>query len=180
MIKLKRKNLDRREWYTDAQRKFSCMYHRDGSFAGAMGLLTFTGLEKPETVRSVRGEVCIADNGYQWLELAPENAHWALTAMFRGDDLFEQYIDITLENEVSEDGNAVFTDLLLDVVVLSDGEPLVVDGEELEEALSAGLVTREQYNLAKETAGKIAEFYRSHSGLIRGKLFEYRALFRKP
>ena len=41
MIKLKRKNLDRREWYTDAQWKFSCMYHRDGSFAGAVGLLTF-------------------------------------------------------------------------------------------------------------------------------------------
>ncbi len=100
--------------------------------------------------------------------------------MFRGDDLFEQYIDITLENEVSEDGNAVFTDLLLDVVVLADGEPLVVDGEELEEALSAGLVTREQYNLAKRTAGEIAGFYRSHSGLIREKLFEYRALFRKP
>ena len=42
---------------------------------------------------------------------------------------------------------------------------------ELEEALSAGLVTREQYNLAKRTAGEIAGFYRSHSGLIRGKLF---------
>ena len=179
MIKLKRKHLDRREWYTDAQRAFSCMYHRDGGFAGAVGLLTFTGLEKPETVRSVRGEVCIADNGYQWLELAPENGHWALTAMFRGDDLFEQYIDITLENEVSGDGNAAFTDLLLDVVVLSGGEPVAVDGEELEEALSAGVITREQYGLAKRTAGEIMDFYRSHRELIREKLFEYRALFRQ-
>jgi len=174
---LKLKHLDRREWYTDADREFACIYHRDECFAGAVGLLTFTGLPKPEYVNSLRGEMCIADNGYQWLELVPENGHWALTAMFRDDELFEQYIDITLDNEVSADGNAVFTDLLLDVVILRDGKPVILDEEELEEARSGGLVTREQVELAKRTADTIMAFYAANGKQISQKLFEYRSLF---
>ena len=73
MKELKRKHLDRREWYSDTDREFACVYRRDNCFAGAVGLLTFTGLPKPEYVHSVRGEMCIADKGYQWLELVPEN-----------------------------------------------------------------------------------------------------------
>ena len=177
MKELKQKHLDRREWYSDADRDFICMYHQDDCFTGAVGLLTFTGIPEPEMVNSVMGRMCIADKGYQWLELVPENGHWALTAMFRDDALFEQYIDITLDNEVSGDGNAVFTDLLLDVVVLRDGKPVLLDEEELEAALADGIITREQYVLAKQTAGEIVRFYTVNQELIRQKLYEYRALF---
>ena len=179
MKELKQKHLDRREWYSDTDRDFACMYHRDDCFAGAVGLLTFTGLPKPEYVHSVRGEMCIADKGYQWLELVPENGHWALTAMFREDELFEQYIDITLDNEVSVDGNAVFTDLLLDVVILWDGKPVVLDMEELEESFTGGAVTKEQVELAKQTADTIMAFYEANNEQIRRKLFEYRSFFRE-
>ena len=179
MKELKRKHLDRREWYSDTDREFACVYRRDNCFAGAVGLLTFTGLPKPEYVHSVRGEMCIADKGYQWLELVPESGHWALTAMFRDDELFEQYIDITLDNEVSVDGNAVFTDLLLDVVILWDGKPVVLDMEELEESFTGGAVTKEQVELAKQTADTIMAFYEANSEQIRRKLFEYRSFFRE-
>ena len=179
MKELKRKHLDRREWYSDTDRDFACMYHQDEFFTGAVGLLTFTGIPAPEMVNSVRGRMCIADKGYQWLELVPENGHWALTAMFRGDTLFEQYIDITLDNEVSGDGNAVFTDLLLDVVVLRDGQPVILDEEELGAALAGGIITREQYTLAKQTAGEIVTLYTANPEQIRRKLYEYRALFQQ-
>ena len=178
MKQLKQKHLDRREWYTGADRKFACMYHRDDCFAGAVGLLTFTGLSEPEYVNSILGRVCIADNGCQWLELVPENGHWALTAMFRDDELFQQYIDITLDNEVSADGDAVFTDLLLDVVVLCDGKPVILDEEELEEAFTGGVITQEQFELAKRTADTIMAFYKANNEQIRRKLFEYRSFFR--
>ena len=115
--------MDRREWYSASDRDFACIYHRDNCFRGGVGLLTFTGLKEPESVDSPEGPLCIAANGYQWLELVPEDGHFALTAMFRGDTLFEQYTDITLRNEVAENGDAAFYDLLLDVVVLSDGTP---------------------------------------------------------
>ena len=53
MKELKQKHLDRREWYADTDRDFVFVYHQDECFAGAVGLLTFTGLKKPEIVRSV-------------------------------------------------------------------------------------------------------------------------------
>lgn len=176
-MEIKKKHLDRREWYTDSERNYSCLYHRDEFFQGGIGLITFTGLSKPDIVDTVEGPFCIADQGYQWLELAPENGHFVLTAMFHDEQLFQQYIDITLMNDVAENGDAVFFDLFLDVVILSDGTPRIVDSEELDAALSGGIITRKEYNLATQAAEKIVAIYNSESGLIRQKLNEYRALF---
>ena len=99
--------------------------------------------------------------------------------MFHDDILFQQYIDITLRNDVTENGDAAFYDLLLDVVVLQDGTPRVLDTDELEESLSGGSITREEYDLARQTADEVVSLYRSESGLITRKLYEYRALFSK-
>ena len=176
MTAIKEKHLDRREWYTDADRDFVCMYHKDNVFHGGIGLITFTGLKEPEVVDTPEGPLCIADNGYQWLELVPEGGHFAMTAMFHDDILFQQYIDITLRNEVDEDGNAVFYDLLLDVVVLGDGTPQIVDTEELEAALSGGAITRGEYELARLTAEQVLDKWNLHKTLIEKKLYEYRDL----
>ena len=177
MEAIKKKHLDRREWYTDSERDFRCLYRRDEHFHGGIGLITFTGLKEPEVVDTPEGSLCIADNGYQWLEIVPEDGQFALTAMFHDDILVQQYIDITLRNEVYEDGNAVFYDLLLDVVVLGDGTPQIVDTEELETALSDGVITREAYELARLTADQIVRAWNSGQEQIAKKLYEYRSLF---
>jgi len=173
---IKKKHLDRREWYTDSDRSFTCRYHRDGDFRGGIGLITFTGLKKPDIVDTPEGPLCIADNGYQWLEIVPEDGHFVLTAMFHDDTLFQQYIDITLRNEIGKDGNALFYDLLLDVVVLQDGSPQIVDAEELDAALAGGIITGEAYEQARLTADQVMETWKSHKTLIRKKLYEYRDL----
>ena len=177
MKAIKKKHLDRREWYTDSERDFLCLYHKDDHFYGGIGLITFTGLKEPEVVNTPEGPLCIADNGYQWLEIVPEDRQFALTAMFHDDILFQQYIDITLRNEVNKDGNAVFYDLLLDVVVLGDGTPQIVDIEELETALSDGVITRDEYEFAKLTADKIVKVWNSSKEQIAKKLYDYRNLF---
>lgn len=177
MAAIKKKHLDRREWYTDAELDFACMYRRDDFFRGGIGLITFTGIKEPEVVDTPEGPLCIADNGVQWLELVPEDGQFALTAMFRDSILFQQYIDITLRNEVYEDGNAVFYDLFLDVIILEDGTPRIVDLEELETALSDGVITNDEYELAKSTADKIAKAWISGKERIAKKLYEYRNLF---
>lgn len=177
MAEIRKKHLDRREWYSDSERDFACMYHRDGFFQGGIGLITFTGLKKPEVVDTVEGPFCIADNGYQWLEIVPECGHYAVTAMFHDGKLFQQYIDITLKNEVAEDGDAVFYDLFLDVVVLRDGSPHIVDIEELEEALSGGVITQDEYDLALRTANEVTNLYTLKKELIEQKMYEYRAFF---
>ena len=177
-MEIKKKHLDRREWYTGSERDYFCLYHQDDYFRGGIGLITFTGLAKPDMVDTVEGPFCIADQGYQWLELAPENGHFVLTAMFHDEQLFQQYIDITLMNDVADNGDAVFFDLFLDVVILSDGTPRIVDSEELDAALSGGIITRKEYDLARQTAEKIVASYSSENGIIRQKLYEYRNLFR--
>ena len=176
MTAIKKKHLDRHEWYTDSDRDFTCRYHRDDEFRGGIGLITFTGLKQPDMVDTSEGPLCIAGNGYQWLEIVPEDGHFALTAMFHDDALFQQYIDITLRNEVAEDGNALFYDLLLDVVVLENGTPRVVDTEELEAALTDGSITRDEYELARQAADQVVETWNTHKTLIRKKLYEYRNL----
>ena len=176
MAEIKKKHLDRHEWYADSERDFVCMYLKDDIFHGGIGLITFTGLAEPEMVDTPEGPLCIADNGYQWLEIAPEDGHFAVTAMFHDNILFQQYIDITLRNEVDKDGNAVFYDLLLDIVILGNGTPRVIDTEELEEALSAGIITRNEYDLARQTADKVAKTWNSSKEQIEKKLYEYREL----
>ena len=42
MTAIQKKHLDRREWYTDSDRDFACLYHRDEAFHGGIGLITFT------------------------------------------------------------------------------------------------------------------------------------------
>lgn len=176
---VKTKKLDRREWYADSMRKFECQYHKDDFFEGGIGLITFTGLEEPDVIKTSEGDLCVADNGYQWLELVPKDKHFVLTAMIHDDEIFQQYIDISLKNEIYENGDAVFYDLFLDVVLLKDGTPGIIDTDELEEALSAKVITKEEYELAKRTAEEVLEFYQTSSNreLLKNKIFEYKSLF---
>ena len=44
MTVIKEKHLDRREWYTDADRDFSCMYYKDDVFHG--GVMAGLGCSK--------------------------------------------------------------------------------------------------------------------------------------
>ncbi|SFB72966.1 DUF402 domain-containing protein [Butyrivibrio sp. YAB3001] len=178
MLEIKKKHLDRREWYSDSDRDFSCIYHKDDFFDGVIGLITFTGLKAPDLVDTLEGKICIADNGYEWLELVPKNGNYALTAMFHDNELFQQYIDISLKNEVAENGDASFYDLFLDVVKLGDGTLNTIDNDELESALSEGIITKEEYDLAIRTANEVISFFTSNQDLLVKKLYEYRTLFK--
>ena len=49
------KHLDRREWFTDAERQFSCIRYEDSCFRGGIGCLTFTDMHRPMTVDTAEG-----------------------------------------------------------------------------------------------------------------------------
>lgn len=174
MLEVKEKNLDRREWYDDTQRDFKCMYHKDEYFEGGVGLITFTGLKEPEMVDSPSGTICIGDNGYQWLELAPKGGNYVITSMFRGDKIFQHYVDITLRNEIADNGDAKFYDLFLDVVVAKDGTVQAIDQNELEEALEEGVINNEQFELAKKVTGDVLELFAKDKESLEKRIIEYR------
>ena len=148
MLQLKKKTLSRSEWYNDLQRTYKYVYHKDDYFEGGIGLISFIGLTRPDTVSSKDGELCIADNGYHWLELAPVDSNVVLTAMFdRDNDIFQCYFDITKENIVAPDGDASFLDAFLDVVMTEDKEPVILDRDELDAALCEGIITQKEHDM---------------------------------
>lgn len=174
MLEVKEKNLDRREWYDDSQRDFKCMYHKDDFFEGGVGLITFTGLSEPEMVDSPSGKLCIGDNGYQWLEIAPKSGNYVITTMFRDNKIFQHYVDITLRNDIAENGDAKFYDLFLDVVVSEDGKVQAIDQNELEEAYNDGVISKEELELARKTADRVIELFDREKDKLEQKIIEYR------
>jgi predicted RNA-binding protein associated with RNAse of E/G family len=176
LLEVKEKNLDRREWYNDTQRDFKCMYQKDEYFEGGVGLITFTGLTEPEMVDSPNGQLCIADNGYQWLELAPKGGNYVITSMFREGKIFQHYVDITLRNDIAENGDAKFYDLFLDVVVSEDGKAQTIDQNELEEAYNDGVINKEELELARKAAGDVLKLLDKNKEMLEQKIIEYRRI----
>lgn len=102
------------------------------------------------------GELCLADDGYVWYTFLPDNALWCLTALCgRNEQLLEWYIDITDENGVNEAGIPFCRDLYLDIAIHPDGTKLLLDEDELEDALAAHEITRETYDKAYRVRNEI-------------------------
>lgn len=63
---------------------------------------------------------------------------------------------------VTEQGVPWFDDLYLDVVVLRNGEVFLLDEDELDDALTRGDITREDYQLAISTAKNVMKAIDAH------------------
>lgn len=92
--------------------------------------------------------------GFRWLYFVPHDARHALLAILNADGQPEWlYIDVCAGSGLDEQGQPYVDDLYLDVVALctpdwrvTDTE--IIDADELEAALGAGLVTSEQATFA--------------------------------
>jgi predicted RNA-binding protein associated with RNAse of E/G family len=94
--------------------------------------------------------LCLADAGYSWLQHFPaDEAHYALTTMFdaRGQ-IVQWYFDICREHALDARGVPWFDDLYLDIVLAPPDGPLLLDGDELADALRGGAITRAEHDLA--------------------------------
>ena len=105
-------------------------------FTGTAGLTWIDRVEQPWFVTTAGKRLCIAREGYTWLQLAPEAGEWWLTVMYdRDKQPVQYYFDITLKNFMGPEGEMRFLDLFLDVVInAEDGSWEELDREELERA----------------------------------------------
>ncbi|PFI22644.1 DUF402 domain-containing protein [Bacillus cereus] len=120
--------------------------------AGMLGVLDIKKVREPSYKEYNGKELCIADDGYTWMQYFITGKNFAITAML--DDrkkLVQYYIDVTKKYEIDERGLPYFDDLYLDVVVLPNGEIYVLDEDELEDAYKMGDVTKAEYELAWHT-----------------------------
>ncbi|MGI5900748.1 MAG: DUF402 domain-containing protein [Christensenellales bacterium] len=94
-------------------------------------------------------EICILDDGYVWIQVMPVGKnHSVILMMDENLNMVQWYFDISLENSLDEEGNAYIRDLYLDLALYPNGEMLTLDEGELQEALEAGDINLDEFNLA--------------------------------
>lgn len=128
-------------------------------FKGYACILTFKEVKNPWIVENAGEQYCILNDKYKWLEIYPDDEKYAITAMFdENGNLIEWYFDMVKSIGVEENVPYI-EDLYLDLIIRPDGKQIVLDADELLDALNENKITKEDYNMAYETMKKIIETY---------------------
>ena len=145
---LKRKYGERPDWSRILQKKYAQTYLETDEFKGYITLLHMVQLTEPLFVQYDKKEVCVANEGYSWLQQFPADQHHSVTTMFNEEgNIIQWYIDICLCNGW-EDGKPWMDDLYLDIILFPTGDMFVKDADELESAYSRGIIDINLYELA--------------------------------
>ncbi|GMK42106.1 hypothetical protein PCCS19_51650 [Paenibacillus sp. CCS19] len=163
-MKLKRRTGDRADWQRVLEREYAQFYLETDAFQGCICLLKINKVREPLHATYGENKICIADEGYLWLQQIPSNEHYAVTTMY--DDkgrIVQRYIDIIYLNGVGENGVPWVDDLFLDIVVLPSGELIHKDLDELDEALNNGSIDERLYDLAKQESAKLTSLIEADS-----------------
>lgn len=140
------------------------MVQYEGSPAAA-GLLVLTA-DTPVYAGHGAGRIKIVDEGFLWLQLAPENGYFWLTAMYdEKARLVQFYFDLTLGNHIRADGESWFADAFADVVITPGQAPRLLDVDELAQAQREGLLCAQQAQAVLCHARRIACRYADCSAL---------------
>ena len=141
----------------------SCIKRIDEDyFNGYVSLLKLKDIEKPWIINDFGKRECILANNFEWLEIYPDNEKYAITAML--DDkcnLIEWYFDMIKDSGV-ENGVPYIYDLYLDYIIKADGREVILDANELQDALDNNDITQEDFNLAYSTMEKVKMKYKNN------------------
>ena len=154
----------RSDWHRILERKYTVSPCSFQDMEGVVSLLQIQKVTEPLLVSGENGEkVLIADKGFSWLQVAfREQFFWA-TVMFDSQGKFLQaYFDITAGNTFEDMENPKFQDMYLDLVLLNDGRILVLDRDELDEALEQKEITTKQYQKTIEAGEKLYFFLKEN------------------
>ncbi len=157
-MSLSTKVMSRSHWPRVIDKEYTYMKINDPFYKGAAGLIRINEVDKPATISYSSIPVKILDKGYYWLQIGPKDQNYWITVMYNEmEEIVQYYFDITDKNTILDNGESWFYDLMLDVVVLPDGQLFLLDEDELVQALNEGAITKEQYDKAYLTANKIIE-----------------------
>ena len=144
------------EWPSATAKRFAVAELAESDLAGYVALLTFDAIDPPGWLAYEGQRLLIADVGYCWLQYYPCDAHHTLTATFDEHDRFVYwYIDIVKAHGLGDDGIPWYDDLYLDIIILADGAIHVLDADELDQALAAGRITQDDWQLAWDETNRL-------------------------
>ena len=154
----KYRNIERTPWPRVLDRDFA--FCELPEYDGVCSLIRFNKLSAPSFCKYNDGvDVIIVDEGFFWLQMAPKNECFWMTALIDKDGKFDHaYFDMTDYN-VIDGKNTYFCDLYLDVAIKSHGEVFVLDEDELSDAYKNGIIIKEQCEKAYFAAQKIIDAY---------------------
>ena len=126
-------------------------------FKGYVAFVKIKDVQNPLIVNDGEKDVCIKDNDYKWIEVYPDNEHYAVTIMFdNNDNLIEWYFDIA--KEIGIENNIPYEDdLYVDIVITPNGRKEILDEEELMDALNKNEITQKDVELVYETVKLIED-----------------------
>lgn len=154
------RDMRRSDWHRILEREYSVSPCEFQGMDGVVSLLQIRKLIEPLMVPGENGKkVLIADAGYAWLQVAFKEQYFWATVMYDDQGKFMQgYFDITAGNDFEDRDNPTFRDMYLDLVLLDDGRILVLDEDELDEALEQREISEEQYQQTVKEGEKLYRF----------------------
>ena len=154
----KYRKMERVPWERVSDREFAICDCEE--IQGVSGLMHIIDISNP-TYRTYSDgiKIAIVENDCFWIQFAPKNEHWWLTAMLKDDGSFSHaYFDMT-EYNVINGKKSWFSDLYLDVVIKENGDAFLLDEDELKTALEDEIISNEQYKQAIYTSERIISEY---------------------
>ncbi|WP_055069734.1 DUF402 domain-containing protein [Clostridium massiliamazoniense] len=160
---IKRKWLNRDEVKTILEKEVIIKYRNDEFFTGYVSILDLKKVEKTTIVNICGKDRCVLKDGHKWVQWLPKGEKYSVIAIYDENKyLTEWYVDILKNQGTEENGMPYYDDLFLDVVIFRDGSMILLDEDELLEALNNKEITREEYDLAYEEGKKILNRFRDN------------------
>lgn len=133
---------------------------------GDVALISFEKMNKPFIIENTN--LCMANDGYKWIEFYDYGSKIKLTAMYNEkNEIVEWYFDIARKIE-KENDKPYEDDLYLDVVLRPNGETILLDEDEFNEAYERKEITQKEYDENIKLANSLIE-------KIKGKHKEIKA-----
>ncbi len=118
-------------------------------------------------------KLCIRANQYKWLQFYDYSSHVCLTAIYDNkNEIVEWYFDIA-KKIGKENGIPYEDDLYLDVVVNANFEIILLDEEELQDALEKSQITKKEFDQAYKTANDLIEKLRGNEVKLKNFTNQY-------
>jgi uncharacterized protein len=157
--------LSSRPWWRRVKESRFSVWKLNGTlFSGYVTRLDLLEVTSPLWVKSCGEEICVADEGYSWLQHFPRGTHYTLTSQWdEKGEILQWYFDICEKHGLTDDGIPYWEDLYLDIVGTPDHTFELLDQDELVEALEQKRISSEQYKLAVREADKLLRLLKDGS-----------------
>lgn len=153
-ISLKKRYADRHVGDRATKTDFRKISVQDENFNGDIYFYNFLDVQKPILIPNGK---TIINNNYKWLEFYDYSSRVKLTAIYDdNNEIVEWYFDIARKIGI-ENGIPFEDDMYLDVVVTPEGNVILLDENEFEEAYERKEMTKEEYEEAYKIAYDLME-----------------------